>query len=186
MWLGEILRLCLESSWYFLVVERILKMWSLRAQRLKERMSEVLFSNFMLSDIRCGFSWLKEGIIALKCLTQLPLWRKDNYFAALAKKRGWHWGTWLCISGAKWVSAAVVEPHDPAPVWKTFSPHSASCLAQTVLALGNSLFTEVNPRTETRCLLFYLRSHAVIDMTRYIHLIVNLVNLDYTFPHLSN
>lgn len=156
-------------------------MWSLRAQRLKEWMSEVLFSNSMLSDIWCGFSWLEEGIIALKYMTQLPLWWKDNYFAALAKKTGWHGDTRICIFGAEWVSAAVVEPHGPAPVWKAFPPCSASCLAQAVLALGNSVFTEVNPRTETTCLLFCLRSHAIIDMTSYIHLIVDLVNLDYIF-----
>lgn len=180
VWLAEILGLCLESSWSFLVSERILKMWSLRAQRLNERMSEVLFSNCMHSDIWCGLSWLEEGITALKCLTRFPLWGKGNYFAALAKKTGWHWDTWICIFGAKWVpAAAVVEPDSPAPVWKAFPPRSAGCCAQTVLALWNSVFTQVNPRSETRSLLFYLRPHAVIDMVRYRCLIANLVNLDY-------
>lgn len=53
-------------------------------------MSEVLFSNFIHSDMCCVFSWLEEGITALKCLTQFPLQRKDYYFAVLAEKAGCH------------------------------------------------------------------------------------------------
>lgn len=39
----------------------------------------------------------------------------------------------------------------------------------------------VLPKTKTRSLMFYLRSHAVVAMVRYIPFIVNLVNLDYIF-----
>lgn len=79
------------------------------------------------------------------------------------------------------VGTAIVESKKPVPVWKGFPLHSAGCFALAALALGNGTFTEENPRTETRSLLFYLRPHAIIAMLRYVHLIVSLVNFDCIF-----
>ena len=102
----------------------------------------------------------------LKVLDKVSIMMKRQFYCSTNKETSWCWGARICIFGAKWVSAAVVEPCIPPPVWKASPPLSAGCFAQTVLAFRNSVFTYVHSRTETRHLLLYLRPHAVIDMVR--------------------
>lgn len=117
-----------------LVVEQIVKKWfpeGLKAERMDVR--GIIFQTLcmLMEDV---FSLPEEGSTTLKCLTQFFLWWKYCYFAVLAVKTDWYYGSWICILGAK-LSVAVVELCNPAPMWEVFPPFSASCFPPIALAL---------------------------------------------------